>query len=246
MIWVDKLVIWGSGKIERWEREQLRCVANDMNRWDIFPSLLIGTTRRTSIYIYVLLLATFWQYSVAWEKMHFTWFSRRYGVFSHSSGNPALAATRLWAGYGELVGENSISPGKPCKMHFVIVKWCNITIYNSIKCVYVPRVFSLTHPPSCKLISYLQLRYVIQRIWWHKYVYVWTGLVNSNNNVIQRIWWHKYVYVWTGLVNSNTIEVEICIISSTVIIVQHVCMHTCFPGVWHTQIILKAFYTFKS
>ena len=29
-------------------------------------------------------------------------------VFSHSSPNPALAATRLWAGYGELVGENSI------------------------------------------------------------------------------------------------------------------------------------------
>ena len=28
-------------------------------------------------------------------------------VFSHSSPNPALAATRLWAGYGELVGENS-------------------------------------------------------------------------------------------------------------------------------------------
>ena len=38
-------------------------------------------------------------------------------VFSHSSPNPALAATRLWAGYGELVGENSISPGKPCEMH---------------------------------------------------------------------------------------------------------------------------------
>ena len=35
----------------------------------------------------------------------------------HSSPNPALAATRLWAGYGELVGENSISPGKPCEMH---------------------------------------------------------------------------------------------------------------------------------
>ena len=57
----------------------LRCVANDMTRWEIFPSLLIGTTRRTSIYIYILLLATFWQHSVAWEKMHFTWFSRRDG-----------------------------------------------------------------------------------------------------------------------------------------------------------------------
>ena len=81
----------------------LRCVANDMNRWEIFPSLLIGT----SIYIYVLLLATFWQHSVSWEKMHFTRFSRKYGFFFHSSPNPALAATRLWAGYGELVGENS-------------------------------------------------------------------------------------------------------------------------------------------
>ena len=54
----------------------LRCVANYMNKWEIFPSLLIGT----SIYIYVLLLlATFWQHSVTWEKMHFTWFSRRDG-----------------------------------------------------------------------------------------------------------------------------------------------------------------------
>ena len=93
----------------------LRYVANDMNRWEIFPSLLIGT----SIYIYILLFATFWQHCVAWEKMHFTWFSRGDGVFSHSSPNPALAATRLWAGYGELVGENSISPGKPCKMHII-------------------------------------------------------------------------------------------------------------------------------
>ena len=40
-------------------------------------------------------------------------------VFSHSSPNPAFAATRLWAGYGELVGENSISPGKSCEMHIV-------------------------------------------------------------------------------------------------------------------------------
>ena len=40
-------------------------------------------------------------------------------VFSHSSPNPALASTRLWAGYGELVGENSISPGKPCEMHII-------------------------------------------------------------------------------------------------------------------------------
>ena len=44
-------------------------------------------------------------------------------VFSHSSPNPALAATRLWAGYGELVGENSISPGKPCEMHIIPVQF---------------------------------------------------------------------------------------------------------------------------
>ena len=25
----------------------------------------------------------------------------------------------VWAGYGELVGENSISPGKPCEMHII-------------------------------------------------------------------------------------------------------------------------------
>ena len=35
----------------------------------------------------------------------------------NSSPYPAHAAARLWAGYGELVGENSISPGKPCEMH---------------------------------------------------------------------------------------------------------------------------------
>ena len=49
-------------------------------------------------------------------------------VFSHSSPNPALAATRLWAGYGELVGENSISPGKPCEMH-IICKIINIILH---------------------------------------------------------------------------------------------------------------------
>ena len=49
--------------------------------------------------------------------MHFTWFSRRDGFLP----NPALAATRLWAGYGELMGENSISPGKPCEMHIISV-----------------------------------------------------------------------------------------------------------------------------
>ena len=30
----------------------LRCVANAMNRWEIFPSLLIGTTCHTSIDFY--------------------------------------------------------------------------------------------------------------------------------------------------------------------------------------------------
>ena len=56
-------------------------------------------------------------------------------VFSHSSPNPALAATRLWAGYGELVGENSISPGKPCEMHIIShSKQCHIIcIYNNIR-----------------------------------------------------------------------------------------------------------------
>ena len=43
------------------------------------------------LHIYVLLLATFWQHSVACEKMHFSWFSRRDGVFSHSSPNPAFS-----------------------------------------------------------------------------------------------------------------------------------------------------------
>ena len=55
---------------------------------------------------------------VAWEKMHFTWFSRR-DRFSPTRHQilPSPLYTRLWAGYGELVGENSISPGKPCEMH---------------------------------------------------------------------------------------------------------------------------------
>ena len=48
-------------------------------------------------------------------------------VFSNSSPNPALAATRLWAGYGELMGENSISPGKPCEMHTISLPYsCHI------------------------------------------------------------------------------------------------------------------------
>ena len=41
-------------------------------------------------------------------------------VLSNSSHNPALAATRLWAGYDD--GENSISPGKPCEMHIIYVR----------------------------------------------------------------------------------------------------------------------------
>ena len=46
-----------------------------------------------SIYIYILLLATFWQHSLAWEKMHFTWLSMRDGF------------------------SNTPSHGKPCEMH---------------------------------------------------------------------------------------------------------------------------------
>ena len=49
-------------------------------------------------------------------------------VFSHSSPNPALAATRLWAGYCELVGENSISPGKPYEMHILSVLTEQVTL----------------------------------------------------------------------------------------------------------------------
>ena len=45
-------------------------------------------------------------------------------VFSHSSSNPVLAATRLWAGYGELMRENSISPGNWCVLSEV-VEVCN-------------------------------------------------------------------------------------------------------------------------
>ena len=48
------------------------------------------------------------------------------GFSPHSSPNPALAATRLWAGYGELVGENSISPGKPCEMHILPVNYLTL------------------------------------------------------------------------------------------------------------------------
>ena len=55
--------------------------------------------------------------SMGENAFHMVFQERR--VFSHSSPNPALAATRLWAGYGELVGENSISPGKPCEMHII-------------------------------------------------------------------------------------------------------------------------------
>ena len=56
----------------------------------------------TSIYSYVLLLAT--QRSMGENAFHMV-FQERW-VFSHSSPNPALAATRLWAGYGELMREN--------------------------------------------------------------------------------------------------------------------------------------------
>ena len=99
----------------------LRCVANDMNRWEIFPSLLIGTSifkMAAAVSLLLLQIGLFWQHkwcSMGENAFHMV-FQERWD-FSHSSPNPALAATRLWAGYGELVGENSISPGKPCEMH---------------------------------------------------------------------------------------------------------------------------------
>ena len=52
--------------------------------------------------------------------MHFTWFSRRDGFSPTSSPYPGPTATRLWAGYGELVcGKLPIFPGKPCEMYIV-------------------------------------------------------------------------------------------------------------------------------
>ena len=39
-------------------------------------------------------------------------------------GCMGATCTRLWAGYGELVGENSISPGKPCEMHIWTHNYC--------------------------------------------------------------------------------------------------------------------------
>ena len=45
---------------------------------------------------------------VTWDKMHFTWLPRRDG---HQI-LPSPLYARLWAGYGELVGEHSISAGK--------------------------------------------------------------------------------------------------------------------------------------
>ena len=54
--------------------------------------------------------------------------------------NPALAATRLWAGYGELVGENSISPGKPCEIHIrhEFCGWTEMQIYQESYNVLAP------------------------------------------------------------------------------------------------------------
>ena len=94
----------------------LRCVAND--RYKQVGDISISADWHQYIHLRIIIgniLAT--QRSMG--EMHFSWFSRRDGVFSHSSQNPALAATRLWAVYCELVGENSISAGKPCEMHIV-------------------------------------------------------------------------------------------------------------------------------
>ena len=55
-----------------------------------------------------------------WEKMHFTWFFQERWVFPHSSPNPASPLRGSGQDiYGELMGENSISPGKPCEMHII-------------------------------------------------------------------------------------------------------------------------------
>ena len=90
-------------------------------------------------------------------------------VFSHSSPNPALAATRLWAGYSDLVGENSISPGKPCEMHII----CSLficrdksrsfscyNIYYDCHCWMLPPPFTLPGKVlRTILLSYGHLRY---------------------------------------------------------------------------------------
>ena len=84
----------------------------------------------------ILFLHFFWQFflechleatvDVAGEKMHFTWFSRRDG-FSPTCHQILPSPLRgSGQGYGELVGENSISPGKPCEMHiFRVTKSLN-------------------------------------------------------------------------------------------------------------------------
>ena len=43
----------------------LRCVANDMNRWEIFPSLLIGTIifkMAAAVSLLLLQIGLFWQH----------------------------------------------------------------------------------------------------------------------------------------------------------------------------------------
>ena len=81
-------------------------------------------------FLLLLQIGLFWQNkwcSMGENAFHMA-FQERW-VFSHSSPNPALAATRLWAGYGELVGENSISPGKPCEMHILCWnKWRSLIV----------------------------------------------------------------------------------------------------------------------
>ena len=94
----------------------LRCVAN--GRYRQVGDISISADWHQYIHLRIIIgniLAT--QRSMG--ENAFLMVSMRDGVFSHSSQNPALGATRLWAGYCELVGENSISPGKPCEMHIV-------------------------------------------------------------------------------------------------------------------------------
>ena len=116
----------------------LRCVANDMNRWKIVPSLLIDASiiiMAFTVSLFLLQFGMFWQHkrcSMGENAFHMV-FQERW-VFSHSSPNPALPATRLWEGYGELVGENSISPGKPCEMH--IISHTNIHMIIHYKTIF--------------------------------------------------------------------------------------------------------------
>ena len=69
---------------------------------------------------------------VAWDKMHFTWFSRRDGFSPtrHQFVPSTLRGSRQDMPYGELVGENSICPGNPCEIHIISYEnGCHIHLY---------------------------------------------------------------------------------------------------------------------